>query len=65
MLRHGRRTGSGGASWRLLLATGPPERLTRGVEGGGGRREAVGCRGEGRWMEGMREGSAVVVVVMW
>jgi hypothetical protein len=33
--------------------TGPPERLTRGVESGGGRREAAGRAGEGRWMEGM------------
>jgi hypothetical protein len=27
--------------------------LTRGVESGGGRREAAGRAGEGRWMEGM------------
>ena len=44
---HERRAGGGGASWRQRLATGPPERLTRGVEGGGGRREAAGRWGEG------------------
>ena len=40
------------ASWRQRLATGPPERLTRGVEGGGGRREAVPSGAEGRGEEG-------------
>ena len=50
---HGRRAGGGGASWRQCQATGPPERLSRGVESGRGRREAAGRAGEGRWMEGM------------
>jgi hypothetical protein len=49
----GRRTGRFCAGFCKRQATGPPERLTRGVESGGGRREAAGRAGEGRWMEGM------------
>ena len=57
----GLRAGGGGASWRWWQATGTPERLPVRVEGGGGRREAAGRAGEGRWMEG-REGSGAAVV---
>ena len=49
----GRRAGRFCAGFCKRQATGPPERLTRGVESGGGRREAAGRAGEGRWMEGM------------
>ena len=49
----GRRAGRFGAGFCKRQTTGPPERLTRGVESGGGRREAAGRAGEGRWMEGM------------
>ena len=63
----GRRAGRFGAGFCKRQTTGPPERLTRGVESGGGRREAAGRAGEGRWMEGERAGAAVVEggVVMW
>jgi hypothetical protein len=47
--------------------TGLLQRLTRGKEDGGGRREAVGRGGEWRWMEGREglDGAAVEEVVMW
>ena len=68
----GRRAGRRfiGAGFCKRQATGLPEKFTRGVERGGGRREAAGRAGEGRWMEGMEGwrgggGRSCGDVVMW
>ena len=47
-LGHGLRAGSGGAGCCMRADTGLPERLSRRVKGGGGRRKAGRCSGEGR-----------------
>jgi hypothetical protein len=63
----GHRAGRFGAGFCKRQATGLLQRLTRGKEDGGGRREAVGRGGEWRWMEGREglDGAAVEEVVMW
>ena len=63
-LGHGLRAGNGGAGFCMRQDTEPLQRLSRRVEGGGGKGKARRCSGKGRCWGGEGRGTAAAAVVV-